>query len=84
VKTITPDKTNSVVQVKSAGNFNKLIVVKITDNFQFGARMIARKSLEECEDKLKITWDSIVAGEADQETHRRFPFARVSPKGKVA
>lgn len=40
VKTITPEKNNEKVLVKRKGNFNKLIVVKISDCFDFEARMI--------------------------------------------
>ncbi len=46
VKTISPEKTDGKVQVKSAGNFNKLLVVKIDDNFSFESKLIDRKSLK--------------------------------------
>ena len=46
VKTITPDKTNDRVKVKSVGNFGMLVVVKITDDFRFGARMVQRNTLK--------------------------------------
>lgn len=46
VKTISPEKTGRKVQVKRAGNFNKLLVVKISDEFEFEARMIDRAALK--------------------------------------
>jgi hypothetical protein len=85
VKTITLDKHNDVVQVKRAGNFSKLVVVKISDAFQFGARMVDRKILQKGEGKYaKISWDSMIAGEPDQEFDRNFPIQRVPRKGKMA
>lgn len=84
VKTITPDKTSDWVRVKHTGNFGKLVVVKITDDFQFGARMIARKTLEKCAGKwVKISWDAMIAGEPNQEMHKSFPFKKVLPKRKT-
>ena len=35
IKTITPEKSKEKVSVKRQGNFNKLLVVKINDNFEF-------------------------------------------------
>jgi len=84
IKTITPDKKNDTVQVKRAGNFSKLVVVKISDDFQFGARMVSRRILKKGDGKFaKISWDSMIAGEPDKERHRRFPFEKVSPKRKA-
>ncbi len=86
VKTITPDKTNGTVRVKHAGNFGKLIVVKITDDFQFGARMISRKTLRKSTGKwAKITWDAMIAGEpeAEQEIHRYFPLKKFQPQRPI-
>jgi hypothetical protein len=45
VKTISPEKTDGKVQVKRAGNFNKVLVVRINENFEFEARLIDRKQL---------------------------------------
>jgi hypothetical protein len=45
VKTISPEKGNEKAVVKRAGNFNKLLVVKISDNFQFESKIIDRKQL---------------------------------------
>lgn len=45
VKTITPFKNRDIVEVKRAGNFNKLLVVKINEDFKVAGRMIDRKVL---------------------------------------
>lgn len=45
VKTISPEKAGDKVEVKWAGNFNRLCVVRITEDFAFEARMIDRKKL---------------------------------------
>jgi hypothetical protein len=45
IKTITPEQKSEQVLVKRKGNFNKLLVVKISENFKFGARMVDRKEL---------------------------------------
>lgn len=45
VKTISPEKLSDTVLVKRAGNFNKLLVVRITEDFEFTARMIDRALL---------------------------------------
>lgn len=45
VKTISPEKEGEKVQVKRAGNFSKLLVVKIDINFVFEGRFIDRKNL---------------------------------------
>ncbi len=83
VKTITPDKKGNVVQVKRAGNFGKLVVVKISDDFQFGARMVHRKTLKRGKGRFdEISWNAMVAGELNQEIHRNFPIRKVPPKGK--
>lgn len=83
VKTITPDKSNNTAKVKRAGNFGKLVVVKITDDFQFGARMVHRRILKRGKGKFhEIDWDDMITGEPNQEMHRSFPFKKVPPKHK--
>jgi len=79
IKTISPEKTNDTIHVKRAGNFNQLVVVKITDDFQFGARMVSRSILKKGEGKnASLSWDSIIANETldVQKFHRLFPFAK--------
>lgn len=46
IKTISPEKkTDGHVQVKRAGNFNKLLVIKITEDFSFEGQFIKRKNI---------------------------------------
>jgi hypothetical protein len=84
VKTITPDKRKACVRLKRAGNFGKLVVVKISDDFQFAARMVDRRLLKNARGKwAMLSWDEMIAGEPNQEMHRIFPIKKIAPKGKV-
>jgi hypothetical protein len=57
VKTISPEKSTTEVQVKRAGNFNKLLVVRISDDFQFESRMLDRKRIPKGEGThAKVEW----------------------------
>ena len=57
VKTISPFKGDDQVLVKRKGNFNKLIVVTITTDYAFEARMIARKDMPPGDGKFaKVRW----------------------------
>ena len=57
VKTISPEKNSAVVQVKRSGNFNKLVVVKISDDFQFESRMLDRRRIPKGEGAhARIEW----------------------------
>ena len=60
VKTISPEKSKHKVQVKRTGNFNKLLVVRISENFEFEARMVDRKKLGKSAGKhMKIAWQAM-------------------------
>lgn len=60
VKTISPEKDGAQVQVKRSGNFNKLLVVKITKEFEFEGRMLDRKRLSKgAGQNARISWSSI-------------------------
>ena len=60
VKTVSPEKTNEQVQVKRAGNFNKLLVVKITKEFEFEARLISRKQLSKSDGThARVSWSKL-------------------------
>lgn len=84
VKTITPDKRKDGVRLKRAGNFSKLVVVKISDDFQFAARMVDRQILGKGRGKwAMLSWKTMITGEQDQEMHRSFPIKNVAPKRKV-
>ena len=59
IKTISPEKDNGTVQVKTAGNFNKLLVVKINKDFSFESKMIDRKSLKKGNGKYaRASWSN--------------------------
>ena len=60
IKTISPEKDGSKVQVKRAGNFNKLLVVKIDKDFNFEARFIDRKRLSKGDGThARVSWSSL-------------------------
>jgi hypothetical protein len=60
VKTISPEKHSEQVQVKRAGNFNKLLVVKITEDFRFESKMLDRKNMSKGEGThARVNWSSI-------------------------
>lgn len=57
VKTISPEKLNNTVHVKRAGNFNKLLVVRIDAEFGFTSRMIERRALGHGKGKhARVAW----------------------------
>lgn len=57
VKTISPHKTHDEVQVKKAGNFNKLLIVKISSDLKFKSVLIDRKNLHPAGEKhFKAGW----------------------------
>lgn len=63
VKTISPEKRQDRVHVKRAGNFNKLLVVKISEGFDFEARMIDREALGKGTGKrARFSWTSCSEG----------------------
>ncbi len=45
IKTISPHKNEDKVSVKRSGNFNKLLIVKISTDFKIKSKMIDRKEL---------------------------------------
>lgn len=60
VKTISPDKAKAKVCVKRAGHFSKLVVVKISADFEFEARMIDWKALKKGKGRrASISWTSL-------------------------
>lgn len=59
VKTISPEKGTDTVQVKRSGNFNKLLIVKISDRFKFESKMLDRKLLVKGNSgHLKAGWNT--------------------------
>ncbi len=64
VKTISPEKAGEQVQVKRAGNFNKLVVVKISKDFEFEARLIGRKKLSKGDGThARVSWSTLTTTE---------------------
>ena len=61
VKTISPLKQDDKVRVKRKGNFNKLYVVRISENFYFEGRLIDRRKLTKGDGKFA----SVRFGELD-------------------
>ena len=45
VKTVSPEKVSDQVNVKSHGNFEQLLIVRIDENFEFAGKLIDRDEL---------------------------------------
>lgn len=66
VKTITPFKQSDVVTVNLRRNFNKLLLVKISRDFEVSGRMIDRKALPKTVgDRLRIAWSAFEVAQAE-------------------
>jgi hypothetical protein len=60
IKTISPEKSGGQVRVKRAGNFNKLLVIKISEEFEFEGRFIERKLLSKGEGTYaRASWSAL-------------------------
>lgn len=46
VKTISPEKASDLVLVKSQGNFEQLLIIRIDRNFQFQGKLLDRSELK--------------------------------------
>lgn len=69
VKTITPEKKKQKIQLKRSGNFNKVIVVRISEQFEFESRMFERKRLNKGSGKFaRISWASLDAKAVNSKT----------------
>ena len=52
-----PEKSNNEVRVKRTGHFNKLLIVKISEDFTFEGQLIARKEISKGEGKhARVSW----------------------------
>lgn len=61
IKTISPEKSEGQVQVKRAGNFNRLLVIKVSAKFEFEGRFIERKRLSKGEGKhARVSWSALI------------------------
>ena len=60
IKTISPEKNNERVEVNLTGNFNKLLIVKISEKFEFDAGFIDRKTIAKNKSSqsknVKVNW----------------------------
>ena len=62
IKTITPFKSRDEVVVRMAGNFSKLLVVKLTGDFMISGRMIDRHLLPKTgATHLRVRWSDLPA-----------------------
>lgn len=60
IKTITPFKNRDEVYVKLSGNWSKLLVVKINQDFQVSGRMLDRQGLPKKRAKyLRVKWNDL-------------------------
>lgn len=70
--------------VKRAGDFGKPVVVRITNDFQFVARMVDRRFLAKAEGKWgKLSGDAMAIGAPGQHIHRGFSIQSVADKKKA-
>lgn len=62
VKTIAPFSRSDRVSVDKSGNFSKLLVVKIRDDFQVSHRLISRRDLpKRAGNRLTLKWADLEA-----------------------
>jgi hypothetical protein len=60
IKTISPEKDGGQVQVKRAGNFNRLLVIKVSEKFEFEGRFIERNRLSKGEGTFaRVSWSTL-------------------------
>jgi len=69
IKTISPEKDGGQVQVKRAGNFNRLLVIKINEKFEFEGRLIERKELSKGEGLYaRVSWSALPPAKDEHQT----------------
>ena len=69
IKTISPEKDGGQVQVKRAGNFNRLLVIKISEKFEFEGRLIERKRLSKGEGTYaRVSWSALSSSKGESQT----------------
>lgn len=57
VKTISPEKKNDRVMVKRAGDFEKLLIVRVSEDFWFTSKLLDRSALKEgAKPLIKARW----------------------------
>jgi hypothetical protein len=61
VKTITPFKVSNSIEIKISGNFNKLFIVRINQDFELSGHLINRADLPVQKGKiLRLKWRDVV------------------------
>lgn len=64
IKTMSPERSGEQVEVKLAGNFNKLLVVRITRDFEFESRLVSRRLLPKTDGShARVAWSALPEGE---------------------
>ena len=64
IKTISPEKAGGRIQVKRAGNFSKLLMIKITKDFDFEGRFIERKNLLKGDGThARVSWPTLTTAD---------------------
>lgn len=57
IKTLSPETTKHQVAVKRAGNFSKLLIVRIDAHFQFQSRWVDRKEISKGKgQRARVSW----------------------------
>lgn len=60
IKTISPFKRQNFVMVKKSGNFSKLLVVRIDENFNVEGRIINRRAIQKTKGShLRVQWSEL-------------------------
>jgi hypothetical protein len=66
IKTISPEKVKQRIVVKRAGNFSKLLIVRIDADFGFQSRLLDRKLIGKGPGKLaRVSWPKELDAEAN-------------------
>lgn len=69
IKTISPEKDGGQVQVKRAGNFNRLLIIKINEAFEFEGRFVERKQLSKGKGTYaRASWSTLTPDQEDPRT----------------
>jgi hypothetical protein len=56
------------VHVKRAGNFSKLLIVKVSKDFEFESKMIGRRALQKGSGRrLSVSWNAVPASAVPNE-----------------
>lgn len=67
IKTIAPGNRSNKVRVKRSGNFSKVMLVRITDDYDFESRMVERKMLRKGSGKwITLSWSGLSAASVEE------------------